>query len=118
MAGHTGEGAEQQLRPSTVLDAEEKQSSGMERLIKREQLHHIKNSEKRILARKLLNINSVLKTLLVSSNPSSSRKLGVYKEGCSSRISSSTFWTWLADCYGIAIFLHLPTWTTPLRIIF
>nr|XP_016502368.1 PREDICTED: uncharacterized protein LOC107820569 isoform X2 [Nicotiana tabacum] len=30
------------------------QSSGMERLIKREQLHHIKNSEKRILARKLL----------------------------------------------------------------
>nr|XP_009789196.1 PREDICTED: uncharacterized protein LOC104236868 isoform X2 [Nicotiana sylvestris] len=64
MAGHTGEGAEQQLRPSTVLDAEEKQSSGMERLIKREQLHHIKNSEKRILARKLLNINSVLKTLL------------------------------------------------------
>ncbi|CAN4104310.1 unnamed protein product [Withania somnifera] len=30
------------------------QSSGMERLIKREQLHHIKNSEKRVLARKIL----------------------------------------------------------------
>ncbi|KAH7515706.1 hypothetical protein FEM48_Zijuj10G0054900 [Ziziphus jujuba var. spinosa] len=30
------------------------QSSGMERLIKREQTHHIKNSEKRILARKNL----------------------------------------------------------------
>ncbi|XP_055809597.1 uncharacterized protein LOC129879890 [Solanum dulcamara] len=30
------------------------QSSGMERLIKREQLHHIKNSEKRVLARKVL----------------------------------------------------------------
>ncbi|XP_050204571.1 uncharacterized protein LOC126654676 isoform X2 [Mercurialis annua] len=30
------------------------QSSGMERLIKREQLHHIRNSEKRVLARKLL----------------------------------------------------------------
>lgn len=30
------------------------QSSGMERLIKREQTHHIKNSEKRVLARKNL----------------------------------------------------------------
>ncbi|KAL3497946.1 hypothetical protein ACH5RR_040678 [Cinchona calisaya] len=30
------------------------QSSGMERLIKREQTHHIKNSEKRVLARKAL----------------------------------------------------------------
>ncbi|OAY32484.1 uncharacterized protein LOC110630243 [Manihot esculenta] len=30
------------------------QSSGIERLIKREQLHHIKNSEKRVLARKSL----------------------------------------------------------------
>lgn len=30
------------------------QSSGIERLIKREQIHHIKNSEKRILARKNL----------------------------------------------------------------
>ncbi|XP_021654538.2 uncharacterized protein LOC110645621 isoform X1 [Hevea brasiliensis] len=30
------------------------QSSGIERLIKREQLHHIKNSEKRVLARKNL----------------------------------------------------------------
>ncbi|KAK9277052.1 hypothetical protein L1049_006591 [Liquidambar formosana] len=30
------------------------QSSGIERLIKREQTHHIKNSEKRILARKNL----------------------------------------------------------------
>ncbi|WCJ38574.1 Ribosomal protein S21 family protein [Euphorbia peplus] len=28
------------------------QSSGIERMIKREQLHHIKNSEKRVLARK------------------------------------------------------------------
>ncbi|KAL5552775.1 hypothetical protein UlMin_040176 [Ulmus minor] len=30
------------------------QSSGIERLIKNEQIHHIKNSEKRILARKNL----------------------------------------------------------------
>ncbi|XWS34701.1 hypothetical protein CRYUN_Cryun21dG0060300 [Craigia yunnanensis] len=30
------------------------QSSGVERLIKREQTHHIKNSEKRVLARKNL----------------------------------------------------------------
>ncbi|XP_015581402.1 uncharacterized protein LOC8283469 [Ricinus communis] len=30
------------------------QSSGIERLIKREQIHHIKNSEKRVLARKRL----------------------------------------------------------------
>src|SRR5574340_207272 len=30
------------------------QSSGIERLIKREQTHHIKNSEKRVLARKNL----------------------------------------------------------------
>ncbi|KAJ4710988.1 Ribosomal protein S21 family protein [Melia azedarach] len=30
------------------------QSSGIERLIKREQRHHIKNSEKRVLARKNL----------------------------------------------------------------
>lgn len=30
------------------------QSSGIERLIKREQIHHIKNSEKRVLARKNL----------------------------------------------------------------
>ncbi|MBA0623769.1 hypothetical protein Godav_009211 [Gossypium davidsonii] len=30
------------------------QSSGIERLIKQEQTHHIKNSEKRILARKIL----------------------------------------------------------------
>ncbi|KAK3443227.1 hypothetical protein EUGRSUZ_B03269 [Eucalyptus grandis] len=30
------------------------QSSGIERLIKREQTHHLKNSEKRVLARKLL----------------------------------------------------------------
>ncbi|XP_060200525.1 uncharacterized protein LOC132628776 [Lycium barbarum] len=30
------------------------QSSGTERLIKLEQLHHIKNSEKRVLARKIL----------------------------------------------------------------
>ncbi|KAM7465190.1 hypothetical protein LguiB_012752 [Lonicera macranthoides] len=30
------------------------QSSGIERLIKREQIHHIKNSEKRVIARKNL----------------------------------------------------------------
>uniref|UniRef100_A0A2P2NYU1 Uncharacterized protein LOC105644688 isoform X2 n=1 Tax=Rhizophora mucronata TaxID=61149 RepID=A0A2P2NYU1_RHIMU len=48
------------------------QSSGIERLIKREQTYHIKNSEKRVLARKLLQrkiqsqeLARKLKTILV-----------------------------------------------------
>lgn len=40
-------------RALTVLQRK-MQSSGIERLIKREQVHHIKNSEKRVLARKTL----------------------------------------------------------------
>lgn len=40
-------------RALTVLQRK-MQSSGIERLIKREQIHHIKNSEKRVLARKTL----------------------------------------------------------------
>lgn len=49
------------------------QSSGIERLIKRERTHHIKNSEKRILARKILerdiesqNLARKLKTILIN----------------------------------------------------
>lgn len=36
------------------------QSSGIERMIKREQTHHIKNSEKRVLARK--NLQRIIKS--------------------------------------------------------
>ncbi|PHT36988.1 hypothetical protein CQW23_24688 [Capsicum baccatum] len=42
------------LDQALFLMQKKMQSSGMERLIKREQLHHIKNSEKRVLARKIL----------------------------------------------------------------
>ncbi|KAJ8564614.1 hypothetical protein K7X08_001074 [Anisodus acutangulus] len=42
------------LEQALFLMQRKMQSSGMERLIKREQLHHIKNSEKRVLARKRL----------------------------------------------------------------
>uniref|UniRef100_A0A5B7ATG8 Ribosomal protein S21 family protein n=1 Tax=Davidia involucrata TaxID=16924 RepID=A0A5B7ATG8_DAVIN len=42
------------LERALVFMQRKMQSSGIERLIKREQTHHIKNSEKRVLARKNL----------------------------------------------------------------
>ena len=42
------------LEQALVVMQRKMQSSGIERLIKREQRHHIKNSEKRVLARKNL----------------------------------------------------------------
>lgn len=42
------------LEQALTLMQRKMQSSGMERLIKRRQTHHIKNSEKRVLARKNL----------------------------------------------------------------
>ncbi|WRX14720.1 Small ribosomal subunit protein bS21 - like 1 [Theobroma cacao] len=42
------------LERALVLMQRKMQSSGIERLIKQEQTHHVKNSEKRILARKNL----------------------------------------------------------------
>ncbi|KAJ4952260.1 hypothetical protein NE237_029092 [Protea cynaroides] len=42
------------LEQSLVIMQRKMQSSGMERLIKRQQTHHVKNSEKRVLARKAL----------------------------------------------------------------
>ncbi|KAJ9697319.1 hypothetical protein PVL29_009219 [Vitis rotundifolia] len=42
------------LESALVVMQRKMQSSGIERLIKREQTHHIKNSEKRVLARKNL----------------------------------------------------------------
>ncbi|KAL6181137.1 hypothetical protein ACLB2K_047793 [Fragaria x ananassa] len=52
------------------------QSSGIERMIKREQTHHIKNSEKRVLARKLLerklksqDLARKLKAILIKKRP-------------------------------------------------
>ncbi|KAJ9708769.1 hypothetical protein PVL29_000670 [Vitis rotundifolia] len=42
------------LESALIVMQRKMQSSGIERLIKREQTHHIKNSEKRVLARKNL----------------------------------------------------------------
>ncbi|CAL5340744.1 hypothetical protein ACSBR2_004169 [Camellia fascicularis] len=42
------------LEQALVFMQRKMQSSGIERLIKREQTHHLKNSEKRVLARKNL----------------------------------------------------------------
>ncbi|KAL6983794.1 hypothetical protein U1Q18_017169 [Sarracenia purpurea var. burkii] len=42
------------LEQALVVMQRKMQSSGIERMIKREQIHHIKNSEKRVLARKNL----------------------------------------------------------------
>ncbi|KAM7461151.1 hypothetical protein LguiA_029272 [Lonicera macranthoides] len=42
------------LEQALVFMQRKMQSSGIERLIKREQIHHIKNSEKRVIARKNL----------------------------------------------------------------
>ncbi|XP_007044841.2 PREDICTED: uncharacterized protein LOC18609595 [Theobroma cacao] len=42
------------LERALVLMQRKMQSSGIERLIKQEQTHHVKNSEKRVLARKNL----------------------------------------------------------------
>lgn len=42
------------LEQALVFMQRKMQSSGIERLIKREQIHHIKNSEKRVIARKKL----------------------------------------------------------------
>ncbi|KAL3356572.1 hypothetical protein AABB24_017298 [Solanum stoloniferum] len=92
------------------------QSSGIERLIKREQLHHIKNSEKRVLARKILErkirsqeLARKLKSILI--------KKGVYNGGFLQSLLHQLSRLGRMVTTNI-IFLHLPMWATPLRITF
>ncbi|RVW21360.1 hypothetical protein CK203_106320 [Vitis vinifera] len=64
------------LESALVVMQRKMQSSGIERLIKREQTHHIKNSEKRVLARKNLERRIRSQDWPASSRPFSSRKSG------------------------------------------
>uniref|UniRef100_A0A3Q7IGV6 Ribosomal protein S21 n=2 Tax=Solanum lycopersicum TaxID=4081 RepID=A0A3Q7IGV6_SOLLC len=94
------------------------QSSGIERLIKREQLHHIKNSEKRVLARKILErkirsqeLARKLKSILIK------KVRGFIKEDS----STASFTNYPDNGRMVAtniILLHLPMWATPLRLMF
>nr|CAD1832431.1 unnamed protein product [Ananas comosus var. bracteatus] len=58
-------------------------ASGMERLIRRQVDHHLKNSEKRVLARKNLMLRVRSRTSPASSAPSSSRRSGVSENSSS-----------------------------------